>query len=186
MLHRLRLHTGQKSNLIHRLLLSTEVQSDILHNQTNHTNSRLQLQPTDREVSTKIHTVSVSADPRPRPRPPRFTITDGVFLRLLLDLRLDATRGSIPWTFSSSSMTGARRAGRCSACAQQSGGRQGGGVLVQVLLRAPCDAQAQGRRGRRAAGSSRKGGGRRLGLGSKGKGRRPSEENESPSVTFFP
>ena len=137
MLHRLRLHTGQKSNLIHRLLLSTEVQSDILHNQTDHTNSRLQLQPTDREVSTKIHTVSVSADPRPRPRPrpPRFSIADGVFLRLLLDSRLGATGGSIPWTSSSSSMTGAHRqgravahAGRCSACAQcrAQGGRVAG------------------------------------------------------------
>ena len=133
MLHRLRLHTGQKSNLIHRLLLSTEVQSDILHNQTNHTNSRLQLQHTDREVSTKIHTVSVSADPRPRlrprPRPPRFPIADGVFLRLLLDSRLGATGGSIPWTSSSSSMNSAHRAAVFGVCAA---GRQGGGMPANM------------------------------------------------------
>jgi len=65
-------------------------------------------------------------------------------------------------------MTGARRAGRCSACAQQGAGRQGGGVLVQVLLRAPCAAQAQPHRGGGAAGwlaaaGTRKGGGLRLG-----------------------
>jgi hypothetical protein len=91
-------------------------------------------------------------------------------------------------------MTGARRA-VFGVCAAQGAGRQGGGAAgeqgqcvrrwlgVLVLLRAPCDAQAQGRRGRRAAGSSRKGGGRRLRLESRRKGRRPSEEIESPSVT---
>ena len=130
------------------------------------THSRLQI-----KASRKIHTVSVSTDmeadgvvdfaamdPRPRPRPPRLPIEGGTILCLLLDSKLAATRGSIPRTSSSSSMTSSSSgwdgASRLAAC--------GDGRPERSCVPACAEELRAVRRGRAGAacGGSGSGGGR--------------------------